>query len=162
MKISTLWQLNLFSLSILSGAVFALIWDWCNILRRGKISTFFADVLLFTAFGGWNFLFILYWIDGRVRFFVFFSECFGFTLYMLLLHPITKWAQKYLKKIILPVYSAVKIILHYMLLPIKKCGNICKKALKSIGKRGYNLSVSMCSRTGKALKWKRKEQKEEE
>ena len=105
-----MWEITLslqarsFLLALLTGAVFCLIFEAYQIflkpIKQNRAGVFVCDVLLFAAFGIFDFCFFLSLTNGEVRGYVFFGQLVGFYI-------VKKTAAKYFS-----------IVLHIILKPV--------------------------------------------
>lgn len=135
-------QLSLTILSVGTGLLFGLIWDLLQPCCKKRVITFFLDVFFFLVLGIWNFLFLLYWCEGHVRFYIFCLEGLGFCIYRLALHPVTVWIQTGVLWVVKLIFKPFRWLFRLLSAPIvsilRKLGGNLKKSLKFLWCGVYN------------------------
>lgn len=133
-----MWEINLslqieaFLWSLLFGAAFCVVFDFVSLvyseLSFGKITVFVFDILLFAAFGVFDFFLFLAFCNGEIRGYVFVGEIIGFFLCKKLVSGLYTAVFYLIFKAARTVLSGVK---KYILLPLLEFfEKISQKCLK--------------------------------
>lgn len=140
-------QINQFLLSVLLGAVLALVYDLIKSVRlsfiRSKWTVFVLDVAFFTLSAFATYIFLLGYCKGELRFYVITGEVVGFTFYRILLSEYVLVVFKFITDSFIKILSPVGKIMLKCVKLLKtgayKVYNKAKKYLKCIYTSLYNL-----------------------
>ena len=133
--VSSISQLNIFVLSVIIGAVLELIFELFNLFSTSKTIPkaliFFNDVLYFVLAAVITHCFLIYFCDGKIRFFVLLGEFAGFAAIYNSLGRLFRFLLKKSEKILFHIFvSYIKPFLNFLTVRIKSIYPSLKKSKK--------------------------------